>query len=71
MTDLLYVVGKYVMSTDDGPVWDLQGIFEEEAEAVKGCIDSNYFVGPMPKNTLVPGGPTVWPDVYYPKLEVS
>lgn len=69
MTNLLYVVGKYIMSTDDGPVWDLQGIFEEEADAVNECIESTHFVGPIPKNTLVPDEPRVWPGVYYPKLE--
>jgi len=69
MTNLLYVVGKYIMSTDDGLVWGLQGIFEEEVDAVNGCIESTYFVGPMPKNTLVPDEPIEWPGVYYPKLE--
>ena len=66
---IVYAVGEYIKETEDGAVWDLAGIFEDQSKAEAACVKDNYFVGPMPLNTALPTKREVWPNVYYPTLE--
>jgi hypothetical protein len=42
-----WLVGQHRKETPDGDIWDFQGIFQSEAQAVEACIDENYFVSPV------------------------
>lgn len=64
---MVWITGKHIKTTKLGPVWELSGIYDNEADAVEACKDEFYFVGPFPKNTSTPDETTNWPDCYYPK----
>ena len=65
----VWVVGKFIKMTDQGSVWDLSGIFDDEKDAVASCIGDKYFVGPMLMNKNTFDEQIVWPGVYYPNLK--
>lgn len=69
---MLYVVGIFIADSDDGVVWELQSIFDNETDAVNECKTANYFIGPIELNALFPHEQTEWPGSYYPiKAEVD
>lgn len=65
MKRMLYVVGKVVGKAD----WEIQGVFDSKEKAEKGCIKSNYFVGPIEANILLPDEKIEWPGAYFPQLK--
>lgn len=67
----LFVVGVFVEETENGSVWDIKGIFDDEYKAVANCLTDKHFVGPLPLNTPLPEERIVWPDVYYPLVAAS
>jgi hypothetical protein len=66
---LMWVVGKFIKSTDEGSVWEMSGVFDEEQDAIGACISENYFIGPILKNTPTKDECQGWPGVYYPHFE--
>jgi len=64
----LYVVGKHLKSTDHGPVWEMNGVYDNLESALAACRDENYFVGPVVLNQpfAEPDTTIVWPGAYYP-----
>ena len=62
----LWVVGKYVLETDKGAVWELQGVFDNEGKALKACKKKDWFVAPVSLNEEFPEGRVDWPGVKYP-----
>lgn len=66
MKELFWVTGRFIKRIECGAVWDIQGVFEFEVDAVKACRDSSYFVGPIPKNESLPEKQVIWPNCYYP-----
>lgn len=62
----LWVVGRKLAGESE---WELQGVFDREAGAVRACRDETYFVGPVVLNQPQPHGSTPWPGAYYPLLE--
>lgn len=62
----LYVVGK-VQSAEEYQVWDLQAIFDTEADALSLCADRYlWFIGPVELNNPFPENKQHWPGAYYP-----
>ena len=58
--ELVFVVGDH--STDP---WNVVGVFEVEAAAVRACTTSCHFVGPIQLNKAFPDI-TDWSNMYYP-----
>ena len=46
--------------------FEIAGIFESEELAVAACRDKNYWVAPIPYNTLLPHKSIECPGAYYP-----
>lgn len=70
--EVLWVHGRVQQCLADdcaiGTVWELQGVYRTESEAVCQCVDIDDFVGPIHVGQVVDGGPTLWPGCYYPQL---
>ena len=49
-----------------GPDWHIQGIATSEEVAVSMCEDSNYWIGPLPLDMLLPYSRQEWPGLYCP-----
>lgn len=64
--DKVFVVGRFIAETEPGNVWDLQGIFATEEEAVAACRDAAYWVGSVPFGKALPHETETWPAAYYP-----
>jgi len=69
----LWVVGQYRGEAEDGRrVWDFQGVFESEVDAVKACRTDQYFIAPVVLGESLPHElMTEWPGVYYPHRKES
>lgn len=52
-------------------VWDIQGIFDSEAQAVSACKTENCFVGPVPLNKELSEEAVQWPGCYFPLRETD
>lgn len=65
---IVWIVGRREPETGGGPaVWHIQGVALDEAIAVAMCRDADYFVGPLPINTLLPHNVVEWFGLYWPK----
>lgn len=64
----MWVVGQL---RGAGPVWDLQGVFDNELAAEEACQDATYFIGPVPLNAALPHDATAWPGCRYPLVGVA
>ena len=62
----VWVVGRFVAETEHGNVWDMQGVFETEDEAVAACRDATYWIGPVPLGQSLPHESAAWPEARYP-----
>jgi len=62
----LYVTGHVITETEEGIIWDILGIFDEEYKAVDACYDICCFVGPMTLNASFPREIIEWPGCWYP-----
>ena len=77
MNNLIWVTGKIhnpVTFQEGYPAhWTIQGIFDEEEDAVKACKTENDFVGPIPRNTELKQELEKWEfggrKAYYPLLK--
>lgn len=65
----VYVVGKNIAEKEEGIVWEIQGVFTNETDAVLACVEDRCFVGPIELNAPLPEETIVWPGCYYPNLE--
>ncbi|MCP4552010.1 MAG: hypothetical protein GY834_08255 [Bacteroidetes bacterium] len=67
----LFVVGV-LDGYRKGNVWELQGVYDTEEQAVENCFDVNCFVGPIELNVPTQSRDDLsepWPGAWYPKLE--
>jgi hypothetical protein len=62
----LWVCGKHIKETEDGNVWDIQGIFNNKDLALKACKNESYFIAPIIMNEYSPDETTDWPGVEFP-----
>lgn len=62
----IWVCGRRVEATENGIVWELQGIFTHERDAVEACLTELYFVGPEFLDVNLPAETTEWTGAYYP-----
>ena len=46
--------------------WEFVGVFKTEADAVRHCLSSEYFVGPAIVGEAYPDATTKWVGAYYP-----
>lgn len=64
--ETLWVVGQFKAETDDGTVWDFQGLHETRRQALACCRDWNYFLAPVYVGVETPHVSTAWPGAEYP-----
>jgi len=62
----LWVVGQHRRDTEDGAVWDFQGVFDLEKKAIKACKNPSYFIAPWELNKEAPEEVMEFPESYYP-----
>lgn len=62
-----WIVGKFC--DKHGPIWEFQGVFDSEDQAVAACFGDNYFVGPATMNELLDDKRVLWPGCWYPRLQ--
>lgn len=62
-----YLVGRYVVNTDAGPVWEFQGIFTSWDAALEACKDETYFMVEVRTDLSIPHQNVEWASVIYPK----
>ena len=61
----VWVVGQ-IINTDDGMVWEFQGVFSTEPKAVAACKGLYWFVGPAVMDEEHPVETEPWDGCYYP-----
>lgn len=64
--DTLWMVGQFIKETEHGNIWDFQGVFTSEEQAVKACRTPAYFVVPIALNQELPHETVVALGGYYP-----
>lgn len=69
MPPKMWIVGRFIVETEKGIVWEFQGIFDNEEEAAKACRTRSYFIGPAVLNESLPHETMEWPGCYYPIVE--
>ncbi len=63
---MVWIVGQFLDEAERGVVWELAGVFTDEARAVAACRDCSYFVGPLALDAPLPHETTAWAGAYYP-----
>lgn len=62
----LWIVGQYRGMSDDGTVWDYQGVFSSKDGAIAACRSSDYFIAPVELDFEIPERAADWPGIEYP-----
>lgn len=67
----VWLVGQHLAEHEAGGVWDFQGIYSTETQAVLACHADNYWVARVKLNEVLPHERVDWPKgtCYYPHLE--
>jgi hypothetical protein len=74
----LFVVGRYKSGEFPNTIWDLEGVFSTEKNAIKACKTENYFYGEITldktwtpeENNKVIDGSAEW-EVSWPKIDLA
>lgn len=66
-----WVVGKIIRETEDGAVWQLQGVFSSEELAEEAALAGGYFMGPVVVDEALPDETTEWPGMRWPSVEAA
>ncbi len=64
--DIVWVCGRWRAVCDLGSIWEFQGVFASEAEAVQACKSPAYWVAPYAFGTELPQHTQGWEGCYYP-----
>jgi hypothetical protein len=56
--------------SDGGPIFEIQGVFDNEPLAVKACIDENFCVMPMELNKEYGRESLICLEGYYPMTKL-
>jgi hypothetical protein len=68
MGQRLWIVHKFVASTEHGTASDFLGIFDTEEAAITHCIEWECWIGPCDLNRGLPlERSPCWPGAYYPQ----
>lgn len=70
----VWIVGQCLEPAPSGrsAVWEFQGVFLTESEAVRACCNDRCFVGPAILGQSLPEESTGdWPGAYYPLREAK
>ena len=62
----LWVCGQFRASTNEGVMWDFQGVFSDRAQAVEACKNERYFIAPVFLDCPLPDERSEWPNAEYP-----
>lgn len=62
----IWLAGRVTAVTDQGQVWEVQGIFPDEEAAKAACRDTTYFIVPLPWNVSLPHETIEEPRGYFP-----
>jgi hypothetical protein len=65
----LYVVGELLSLK--GHTWQIVGVADSVELADLFCTTANHFYGPITLNERLPDGTVDWPDVQYPRIELT
>lgn len=74
----LFVVGAQVKQIVDctksyqpllDTVWEILGVFDDEAVAIGHCTERHHFVGPIELNEMLPLERRPWQGSWYPLLQ--
>lgn len=66
----LWLCGQFRAETEQGNVWDFQGVFTTREKAVQACRHRRYFIAPVLLNTEYDDKACVnWPGQEYPLAE--
>lgn len=66
MSTILWVVGKVVRHTEDGAVWEFEGVFSGPAAADAACVSEFHFYGAAELDRAVDVS-APWPGARYPR----
>jgi len=66
----IFIIGKTTAETPQGTVWEVQGVFATEDEAVVACLPGEW-IGPLEVGVRVPDQSHAWPGAYYPHEPVQ
>lgn len=66
----VWVVGKTLRDTDDGAVWELQGVFTSAVLAEEVARGGGYWLAPIGLDEVIPDQSLEWPGQRWPD-EVS
>ena len=63
MMIIVWVCGRF---HEDGRPWEIMGIFTWKRDAIKTCVQSSDFIGPVELNKKLPQEIITWSECYYP-----
>lgn len=62
----LWIVGRII---NDGPEWEIVGVYDSEKMAICACKTGSYFVGPIQINQTIEDGAESLQGFYYPLID--
>jgi hypothetical protein len=65
----IWVVGLFRASHEEGQVWGLIGLFQNERQADLRCRTTEHFMAPFTMNGSVSDERVPWPDLRWPRRE--
>ena len=65
----VFVVGIFKEKTSKGTAWEVAGVYDKRNKAEIACLSNDYFVGPLPLNTIISTDGEEWPGAYYPRCK--
>jgi hypothetical protein len=65
----IWVVGLFRASHEEGQVWDLIGIFQNERQADLRCRTTEHFMASFTLNSSIGDDAADWKDLHYPRRE--
>lgn len=65
----VYIVGRVRERTENGTVWDYQGLFCTHREAVDACKGPDWFIGPAVIGDTLEELSEFWPGLEFPWKE--
>lgn len=62
----LFLVAKVTAETENGRVWECQGVFDSRDRAISECRDWRYCICPIVLNEPAPKETVEFPNAEYP-----
>jgi hypothetical protein len=65
----IYLVGRFIKETSSGVVWDYQGVFSSEKNAIRACLNKSFFYYKSTLDEYIPIQTSSFPNIIYPCLK--